>query len=52
MERFKASLVEKVEKEKEGDLRAFQLSSSVEPAIIRQRNNSDIISKGIATLSS
>ena len=51
MERFKVSLVEKVEEEMETDLRSFQLSSSVEPAIIRQRNNSDIMSQGIATLS-
>ena len=41
------TLPEKVEEEDDGGFRDFQLASSQEPAVIRQRNFSDNPSQGI-----
>ena len=47
MDRMRMTLPEKVEEEDDGGFKDFQLASSQEPAVIRQRNYSDNPAQGI-----
>ena len=52
MERLKLKVSLIRQEEDKSDLTDFQLSSSLEPAVIRQRNNSDNVLQGTSSLSS
>ena len=47
MDRMRMSLPEKVDEEDDRGFRDFQLASSQEPAVMRQRNFSDNPAQGI-----
>ena len=47
MDRMRMTLPEKVVEEDDGGFRDFQLATSQEPAVIRQRNFSDNPAQGI-----